>query len=414
MSELFRREAVRHATRRLEGEVILATPLSIKTLGLFLAVVVFAAVAFLFSASYARKATITGLLVPDQGMIRATAQAAGALQSIMVKEGDIVQAGDRLAVVSLAIETTAGNVGEMIARGQTSEAVAARAKAESTLARLQVELEQAKNRQAKSEAEQEQIRTQISLQQSRVQLAEADLARGLQIAERGFMARKDVDARRSSVLLARQELASHRRLLATNEREIADIKARLASIPLEMAAARAEAEGAAAALQQRTAETEARRLQFITAPVGGRIAALPVATGQTIAAGASIAVIVPEDGRLEAELLAPSRAIGFVRQGQEVRISLQAFPYQRFGTVPGRIRMVSTTVIAPSEVVIQGLNIQEPTFRIRVSLAREAMTAYGESYPLQPGMLVSADIVFDRRSLVEWLFDPIYAVAGRT
>jgi membrane fusion protein len=234
------------------------------------------------------------------------------------------------------------------------------------------------------------------------------------IAERGFMARKDVDARRSSVLLSQQELATHRRLLSTNEREIADIKARLASIPLEIAAARAEAEGAAAALQQRTAEQESRRLQFITAPVAGRIAALPVATGQTIAAGATIAVIVPEDGRLEAELLAPSKAIGFVKPGQEVQISLQAFPYQRFGTVQGKIRMVSTTVIAPSELVIQGLNIQEPTFRIRVALAREAMMAYGESYPLQPGMLVSADIVFDRRSLVEWLFDPIYAVTGRS
>jgi membrane fusion protein len=42
------------------------------------------------------------------------------------------------------------------------------------------------------------------------------------------------------------------------------------------------------------------------------------------------------------------------------------------------------------------------------------MQAYGESYPLQPGMLVSADVVFDRRSLVQWLFDPIYAVARRT
>ena len=47
MTELFRREAVRHATRRLEGEVLLVTPLSIKTLGLFLAAVIFAALAFL-------------------------------------------------------------------------------------------------------------------------------------------------------------------------------------------------------------------------------------------------------------------------------------------------------------------------------------------------------------------------------
>jgi membrane fusion protein len=125
-------------------------------------------------------------------------------------------------------------------------------------------------------------------------------------------------------------------------------------------------------------------------------------------------VLIPEGGRLEAELLAPSRSIGFIKPGQEVRISLQAFPYQRFGTLSGRVRSVSATVLAPAEVAIQGLNIQEPTFRIRVSLSRDAMTAYGESIPLQPGMLVSADVVFDRRSLLQWLFDPIYAVAGRS
>jgi membrane fusion protein len=305
MTELFRREAVRHATRRLEGEVLLATPLSIKTLGLFLAAVIFAAGAFLFNATYARKATITGLVVPDQGMIRATTQATGSLQSIMVKEGDVVAAGDRVAVISLAAETERGNVGEAIAKGLTSEAVAARAKAESALARLQVELEQNKNRLAKTEAEQDQIKAQIALQEQRVELAQADLTRGLAVAEKGYMARKDVDARRSTLLLVQQELTTHRRLLATNERDIADIRSRLASIPLEMTAARAEAEGAAASLQQRTAESEARALQFVTAPVAGRIAALPVTTGQTITAGATVAVIIPEGGKLEAELSLP-------------------------------------------------------------------------------------------------------------
>ncbi|MGE0698753.1 MAG: multidrug transporter, partial [Hyphomicrobiaceae bacterium] len=100
--------------------------------------------------------------------------------------------------------------------------------------------------------------------------------------------------------------------------------------------------------------------------------------------------------------------------GQEVKISLQAFPFQRFGTVSGTIRSVSTTVLAPNEVTIQGLNIQEPVYRIRVTMGREAIYAYSETVPMQPGMLVSADIVFDRRSLLQWLFDPIYAVARRT
>jgi membrane fusion protein len=92
---------------------------------------------------------------------------------------------------------------------------------------------------------------------------------------------------------------------------------------------------------------------------------------------------------------------------------LQAFPHQRFGTMPGTVRTVSSTVLGPAEFSIPGLNLQEPVFRVRVTLPKETMDAYGEAIPLQPGMLLAADIVFDRRSLIRWLFDPIYAVARR-
>ena len=124
-------------------------------------------------------------------------------------------------------------------------------------------------------------------------------------------------------------------------------------------------------------------------------------------------MIIPSGSQLQAELLAPSRAIGFVRPGQDVELSLQAFPYQRFGTVRGTVRTVSSTVLGPSDVGFPGLDIREPVFRIRVSLSRDTMNAYGQSVPMQPGMLVSAEIVFEHRSLLRWLFDPIYAVSKR-
>ena len=83
---------------------------------------------------------------------------------------------------------------------------------------------------------------------------------------------------------------------------------------------------------------------------------------------ATVAVIIPEGAKLEAELLAPSRAVGFIRPGQEVRLMLQAFPHQRFGTVKGEIKAMSTTVLGPTEISQSRVSsIQEPVFRIRVA-----------------------------------------------
>jgi len=96
-----------------------------------------------------------------------------------------------------------------------------------------------------------------------------------------------------------------------------------------------------------------------------------------------------------------------------VQLQLHAFPYQRFGVVRGTVKTVSTTVLGPGEISIPGLTIQEPVFRVRATLSRTMVDAYGRSYPLQPGMLLNADIVFDRRTLLQWLLDPLYAIGKR-
>jgi membrane fusion protein len=88
----------------------------------------------------------------------------------------------------------------------------------------------------------------------------------------------------------------------------------------------------------------------------------------------------------------------------------EAFPYQRFGVGRAQVEAVSRTVLAPDEIAIPGLRLGEPVFRVRAALERDTVDAYGERIALQPGMLLRADIVIDRRSLLQWLFDPILAV----
>jgi membrane fusion protein len=414
MSDLFRKEAISHATRRLSGTVVLATPLSVRVLGLFFGVIVLAVVLFASMATYARKATVTGWLIPDQGLIRATAVAAGTVQTVSVREGEVVEAGARLAEIRIGGETAAGNVGEMVAQQLRAEAEATRERARSRIDRLNAETEQSLARLVKLRVELQQIVRQAALQEQRLASARQELARGEEVAARGLLTKRDLESRRQSALAAEQELAGQRRQTAAIEREIADIDARISAIAIEKETTSAESRSAEASIEQRIIDAEARRVQLVLAPIAGRVAALPIAPGQPVALGATVAVIVPQGARLEAELLAPTRAVGFVRAGQEVSLMLQAFPHQRFGAVKGTVRTMSNTVLGPTEISIPGLSIQEPVFRVRVELPRDHIQAYGETVPLQPGMLLAADIVFDRRSLIQWLFDPLFAVAQRS
>jgi membrane fusion protein len=53
-------------------------------------------------------------------------------------------------------------------------------------------------------------------------------------------------------------------------------------------------------------------------------------------------------------------------------------------------------------------------YRVTVRISKESVQAYGQQFPLQAGMLLTADIVLEKRSLVEWLLDPLTSLRGRT
>ena len=55
----------------------------------------------------------------------------------------------------------------------------------------------------------------------------------------------------------------------------------------------------------------------------------------------------------------------------------------------------------------------EPFYRVTVSLARQAITAYGKPEAVKPGMLVDADVLGEQRTLAEWIFEPLYSLGGK-
>src|ERR1700680_3517032 len=89
-------------------------------------------------------------------------------------------------------------------------------------------------------------------------------------------------------------------------------------------------------IEQRVAEVNGRRAYVIKAPTSGRVSTLQATVGQIADPRHMQLEIIPLDATLQAELFFPTRAFGFVRPGQQVRVLYDAFPYQKFGTYRGR------------------------------------------------------------------------------
>ncbi|MDO5703993.1 MAG: HlyD family efflux transporter periplasmic adaptor subunit [Paracoccus sp. (in: a-proteobacteria)] len=407
---LFRQQAVAYQSRALDGEVLLSLSMRMRVLIALAVIVILGAAAFAAKASYARIETVAGWVVPEGGLIRVTAPQGGVIQELTVSEGDQVTAGQSLAQLRLSADLADGSAGQALLTQLGAQIEAVRAQAEAEREMLIADESNLKIQREGLVGELDQSRARIETMTERLALVEANAERLRTMAARGVASRKAVEEGEMSVLAAQQELSNLRSGLLTMERQVSEIDAKLRSLPLSIRAADARASASQAQLALQGTEMATQNVYHAGATVAGRVVAVPVSRGQTVPPQSVLAVVTPEGSTLEAELYVPSRSAGFIKAGQEVQLMYQAFPYQKFGTAKGTVRSVSRTVLAPSEVAIPGLDIQEPVFRVKVELASDQVRAYGETIQVQPGMLLSAGIVIDRRTLVEWLLDPIYAV----
>jgi membrane fusion protein len=169
--------------------------------------------------------------------------------------------------------------------------------------------------------------------------------------------------------------------------------------------------GDLALLDQERIQQEANGGLLIQAPVTGLVANRLVEPGQAVQAGQPLVSLLPRGSVLQAQLLVPSRAIGFVERGDRVLLRYQAYPYQKFGHHVGEVIRVSRSALNPSDAGARGggQNV-EPFYRVLVALQVQSVAAYGKQEPLRPGMVLEADIMGEHRKLYEWVLEPLYAL----
>ena len=262
------------------------------------------------------------------------------------------------------------------------------------------------------ETEIREAQAQMALQSSRVTSAERMVARYEKLLLERFVSDVALQEKQDELISQRNQLAQLKRSITSLNRELSSARVELSTSGLKRDNNTSAIERQISELEQQLTETDARRSIVLTAPADGTVTTILVELGQTANPNTPLLSILPAGAELQAQLLVPTRAAGFIKPTQQVSLRYQAFPYQRFGHHLGEVVEIGRTVIQPNESSLP-LSIQESVYRVTVRLPQQKVHAYGQAMPLQAGMVLDADIHMDRRRLIEWVFDPLLSITGR-
>lgn len=408
---LFRQEAIDFQRHNREwGQVAHLQPLSIKITTWVITAAITLIIGFLFLGQYARKETVLGYLTPTSGTSQIFVPQRGTIREVHVNEGQQIHEGQAL----LTIDTS-----QIAANGLDVNAAmldTLRSQKDLLTGQIAAEEERKKSEQGRLtamidglETEISQIQAQLKIQGERIRVEEEFVASATELKKEGYIADADFKRRQVTSLEQKQNLNTLNQQLAARQNQLTETRYSLQQLPTVMAGKIEGLRSELATTDQRIAEISGRRAYVIRAPADGRVSTLQATVGQFADPQRLQMEIIPNDSVLQAELFVPTRAIGFVQPGQEVRILYEAFPYQQFGTYSGRVVKISQTILTRSDA-FGPIELKEPAYRVTVALDRQDIDAYGKKIPLQADMLLRADIILEKRSLISWLLDPFLSV----
>ena len=361
---------------------------------------------------------------------------ASVVKRVLVKDGDVVQAGQVLveldptntsadrqsveeqlvAVVSEESRTTAllaalaSDAGAPALPAPTDARDTALLHAEwrditAKLAKLAAE-------QAHRQAEMATVRQTIAKLQATLPIAVQREADFKSLTDQGFMsAHAGQDRARERIEQERDLATQHARLVeaqaATRESDNARAAYRAETQRL-LSDRQAQAALKRQQLTQERNKTEQRaRLTRLTAPVAGTVQQVAVHTeGGVVTPAQVLMVVVPKEAQVTAEVTIDNKDIGFVNVGQAAIIKLETFPFTRYGTVNANVIRVTADAVNDEK--------KGAIFPAMLSLERDSINVEGKRIRLSPGMNVTAEIKTGRRRVIEYLLSPVQTVVNQS
>lgn len=406
--DLYRPEAVKHFRERLYGEVRLGMAETHWAITALIALLLLGLLATLFGVHYTRRQTVAGWLQPDLGRLELRADEAAVVDAVMVREGDAVRAGQPLLLLRTAKSSRDGSPAHTALQAALQKE-AQQLHLQQVQARAQEALQQKRLMQDAALLQQEiaHLHLQLQTQQKRVDIAQQQQQQSLALVRQGFSPQQEAQKMEALWLEQSQAWNELQQRLLSKQQDLTLREHELKRLPMEQASQQAALEERLANVQQRLAEADQHQQWAITAPMEGQVLRLAIKRGQSCLESGLLAELMPQGARLEAELFAGSAAITGLQPGAPVRLRLDAYPHEKFGSLQGRLLQIepSSSPLSPETLAQLPAGVPHgPVYKLRVSLAPQPL-------PLRSGMSLQADVSLERRRLIEFLLTPLLALA---
>lgn len=203
---------------------------------------------------------------------------------------------------------------------------------------------------------------------------------------------------RQDLVIRREEVGKSRAALAGVESQIGKLQSEFRATALD-ALTEAEANYRLRSEEVKKADDKAS-LTVLVSPIDGTVTQLSVHTlGAVVKPADPLLIIVPKGEELIVEAMVLNKDIGFVREGQDAEVKLEAFPFTRYGVIKGTIERISTDSVDNKEL---GL-----VFPCLVKLHATHISAGMKKIALAPGFSATAEIKTGDRRIIEFLLSPL-------
>ncbi|MBD1583278.1 HlyD family efflux transporter periplasmic adaptor subunit [Pseudoalteromonas sp. S16_S37] len=413
MENLFRKEVMENKRHRLEGAVSLVQPPLFSTLAVMIVAVVVVSLVFLSLGKYTRKERVSGVIEPNTGILRLKAPQTGVVSEILVKEGQYVEQGEPLLRIASAKHSThAVELNQALLNQYNFQLSALEQRIAQQQRQNKLALNELSQQKASAQARLKELEGQAQTFAERLTLNEQMVFQIGTLKGTGYISELELQRQKDTLLSLKQQASSIQSERLALQSQIEQLENQLEQLPLEQSDHLSQLQSQKAELQIQLSSVEQQRLGELRAPKAGVVSGLMAKVGKNVTNGQNLLSVLPENSQMQAIIFVPTSAFGFVKEGQPTRLRYHAFPHEKFGVYDGHVIEVSQSVIFPDETNTPGI-ISAPAYRVVVALEQQAVQAYGKDSALRPGMTLDADIIIEERSLLRWLFDPVFSIKGQ-